>query len=75
LEALYLGTQPIISDIEVFKEIYKDLPVIYFNGIDDLTKKLQLTPSNINCETEITNRYSFKKFKDIILDQIDKCTH
>ena len=31
LEALYLGTQPIISDIPVFREIYGDLPVLFFN--------------------------------------------
>lgn len=34
LEALYLGTQPIISDIPVFKEIYGDLPVIFFKCED-----------------------------------------
>lgn len=30
LESLYLGTKPIVSDIEVFKEIYSDLPVVFF---------------------------------------------
>ena len=34
LEALYLGTQPIISDIPVFKEIYGNLPVIFFKTGD-----------------------------------------
>lgn len=42
LEALYLGTEVLISDIPVFKEIYKNLPVVYFKAdkVDDLTSKL-----------------------------------
>ena len=42
LEALYLGTRPIISDIEVFKEVYSDLPVVFFklNDANDLKQKI-----------------------------------
>lgn len=42
LEALYLDTQPIISDIEVFKEVYSDLPVKFFNvgDINSLKKEI-----------------------------------
>jgi glycosyltransferase involved in cell wall biosynthesis len=70
LEALYLGTQPIISDIEVFREIYKDLPVIYFEDVNDLTKKLQQHPATINCAEQITKSFSFKKFAANILQHI-----
>ncbi len=34
LEAMYLGTKPIISDIEVFKEIYTDFDCIFFKNKD-----------------------------------------
>lgn len=43
LEALFLHTKVIISDIPVFKEVYSKLPVIFFeNGnSNDLQKKLK----------------------------------
>ena len=57
LEALALGVQPIISDIEVFKEIYKALPVIYFKNksSDSLTEKLIETE---NLDFNINNKYN-----------------
>ncbi len=47
LEALYLGTNVIISDIPVFNEVYKHLPVTYFKvgNKDDLKEKLFNLPS------------------------------
>ena len=43
LEALYSGTNVVISDIPVFKEIYKDLPVLFFEceNSESLAKKIQ----------------------------------
>ena len=43
LEALYLGCSVIVSDIPVFKEIYNDLPVCFFDSRNkmDLVKKLE----------------------------------
>lgn len=43
LEALFLGTRPIISDIDVFLEIYSDLPVVFFkkNNAMDLAEKIK----------------------------------
>ena len=67
LEALYLGTTPIISKIEVFKEIYNDLSVIYFDDAKDLAniikeeRKIELTPKD-----EVLNKYNFQKMADII---------
>lgn len=42
LEGLYLGTDVLISDIDVLKEVYGDLPVTFFKcgDVDDLTEKL-----------------------------------
>lgn len=42
LEGLYLGTDVLISDIEVLKEVYGKLPVTFFKcgDTDDLTEKL-----------------------------------
>lgn len=67
MEALTLGTNVLISDIPVFKEIYKDLPVNYFEteNAENLAKQI------LNCvdleKPEITNNpYSFEKTFDII---------
>lgn len=53
LEALYSKVNVILSDIDVFKEIYKDFPVSFFKSesIEDLAKKIEneiQNPKNIN---------------------------
>lgn len=66
MEALTLGTNVVISDIPVFKEIYKDLPVTYFktDNAEDLANKIK---SAYNQKVpEFTNPYSFEKTFDII---------
>ncbi len=60
LEAMYLGTKPIISDIEVFKEIYDEFDVIYFenknpNSLRDLINN---SDYNLNFNKEL----AMKKF-------------
>lgn len=63
LEALYLGTQPIVSDIEVFREIYDGLPVIFFKTDDceDLAKAImQAQPLSEDCRDTICNKYNYK---------------
>lgn len=42
IEAMYIGTKAIVSDIEVFKELFSDLPVTFFKCGDseDLAEKL-----------------------------------
>lgn len=70
LEALYLGTQPIISDIEVFKEIYADLPVVFFNGEEELSKYIIQEPRKILCQTQILEKYNFKKFIEHLFGNI-----
>lgn len=76
LEALYSGTKPIISDIEVFKEIYKDFPVTFFQSgnIDNLTEKL-LEEWKRDSYPEIESFpkiYSFEKTASMILETIGK---
>ena len=66
LEALVLGTKPIISDIDVFKEVYTNLPVEFFkvNDSESLKDKILNTSPKlplINYE-EINEKFNSKKF-------------
>lgn len=77
LEALYLGTNAIISDIPVFKEIYKELPVTFFlvGNTDDLAEKMisfkvMDLPKELN--DNISQRYSYKNVTNMILQTIAK---
>lgn len=70
LEALYLGTQPIISRIEVFEEVYSDLPVVFFDDARDLARRLLDEPRKIDCKQSITEKYSFAKFSEKLLKRI-----
>ena len=55
LESLYIGTDVLISDIEVLKEVYKELPVTYFKcgDVDDLAAKLLSHKQKLNDTEEI----------------------
>lgn len=70
LEALYLGTQPIISNIPVFKEIYKDLPVKFYNSKDELIECIKEKPDIIPVNFHAPN-YLFSNFTKVILDIIE----
>ena len=68
LEALYLGTVPIISNIEVFKEVYKDLSVIYFNDADDLAKIINDNVKvNLSSRDELYERYNFTAMTEKVM--------
>ena len=75
MEALSLGTNVVISDIPVFKEIYKDLPVTYFEveNADDLADKIKST-YNQNVP-DFSNPYSFEKTFNIINDILEQIQH
>lgn len=65
LEALYLGTKPIISDIKVFKEIYSDLPVEFFKRSDckELAHKISSTKLDLVVDKQlIDEKFSYKNF-------------
>lgn len=73
LEALYLGTKPIISDIEVFKEIYHNLDVVFFeseNSIDLLNKIQQANPV-VDLKKSTNDKYDYSKGIKKILEIID----
>lgn len=58
LEAMYLGTKPIISDIEVFKEVYSDFDVIFFENknSNDLATKIKEADYHLNFDRELANK-------------------
>ena len=76
LEALYLGTNVILSDIPVFKEIYACLPVTFFEkgNSSQLSRILQgFTPMSYDKEQirkQIDSIYSYKLAAKIILHEI-----
>ena len=74
LEALYLGTQPIISDIPVFKEIYGDLPVVFSktNDVYDLSEKIIHISEKKDIEqADHEQRYSYRNFSKTLLKQLE----
>ncbi len=79
LEALCLGTNVILSDIPVFKEIYTGLPVTFFetgNSFQLSEILLNYTPVAYNEEQirkEIDLRYSYQNAAQTILHTILEC--
>ncbi len=74
LEALYLGTKPIISDIEVFKEIYSDLPVSFFKVGDAENLKHKIlteSPYMENVRQKINGKYNYALFVQNILSRLE----
>lgn len=74
LEALYLETKPIISNIEVFKEIYSNLDVEFFemNNKDDLLNKIKSTNPIVDTNKNIDEKYSYKEGIKTIISKIEK---
>jgi glycosyltransferase involved in cell wall biosynthesis len=77
LEAMSLGTQALISDIEVLKEVYKDFPVSFFRAGDkeDLKNKLLdillgKPLKSVSLSDVLLNKYTFQKTALSILDNI-----
>ena len=71
LEALSQGTNVVLSDIPVFKEIYGNLPVTFFKtaDVEDLAEKL-LSAWKLPVPSCGDTGYSFKKSATIIFDAI-----
>lgn len=71
MEALYLGTNVVMSDIPVFKEIYEGFPVTFFKTADskDLAEKIQEAFNKpAPAASAIPQKYSFKNTADIIIN-------
>lgn len=72
LQALYCGTQAIISDIPVFKEIYANLPVTFFSAgdCDDLCTKMTEMWNAPAKTKDFESPYSFEKTAEKIIECI-----
>ena len=76
MEAMYLGTQAVISDITVYKEIYSDTNATFFRcgDSDDLCEKLlRLQPQAADLGSMIEKRHNFSSISSTILNVIWKC--
>ena len=65
LEALWLGTQPILSDIPVFREIYDGFPVVFFEaGNAQALKEALLAPvaDRPSVREKILQKFSYVEF-------------
>lgn len=77
LEALYLGTNVILSDIPVFEEIYEGLPVTFFKVGDneDLAEKLlNFSETNLpdGLRDIINKTYCYRIVANTIIQTIEK---
>ncbi len=76
LEGMWLHTPVILSDIEVFKELYADYPVFFFrnNDAEDLYRVMgEVNPvQRVFLTSEQKNRYDYAKSAKIIYEYIHK---
>jgi glycosyltransferase involved in cell wall biosynthesis len=72
LEALFCGTKAVVSDIDVFKEIYDGFPVNFFRSedSDDLCEKIYGTFRDETPLPEIPQKYSYEKTARIIMENL-----
>lgn len=72
LQALFVGTRVLISDIPVFKEIYKDYPVDYFKVSDEADLKAQLEKiwKENDSVPPFEKTYSFERCARLVMDGI-----
>jgi len=78
LEAMVLGTNALISDIPVLKEIYAGFPVTFFHSGDssDLKEKLMgllfnKKPSSPVLSDDLLLKYTFEKTASVILGELE----
>ena len=76
LEAMVIGTQALISDIAVLKEIYAGYPVTFFRTGDiiDLKEKMMhllKSPASPELTCELLYRYTFEKTVSRILKELE----
>lgn len=64
LEAMYLGTPALVSDIPTHREVYEGTPALFFHvgDVDDLAEKLLHLPTE-TCQVDdiVEERYNFQK--------------
>lgn len=73
LEAMYLGTPVVLSDIPVFQELYAGFPVRFFRvgDVKDLLQALCSDHPRIHLTDEQLNRHTYEKVATIISDIIE----
>ena len=74
LQALYAGTRAVISDIQVFKEIYGQLPVTFFKAgdADDLARKIAAAYSDQSPFQPVERVYSYRFSAQAVLKRIEE---
>lgn len=72
LEALWLGTPTVLSDIPVFREIYGELPVRFFGAEEELSALLNASLLRISCREKITEKYTYRKFTQMLLGVLEE---
>lgn len=73
LESMYLGTPVLLSDIPVFREIYKEFPVEYFKSCnaDDLALKMRNNSYERIClSDQLKMKYNYQRSTQIVLNCI-----
>ncbi len=72
LEAINLGTKPIISDIEPYKELFGDAPVEFFKAgdVSDLKEKLIVTSPNVEMPEGFNEEYDSSVLANAILESL-----
>lgn len=74
LEALVLGTQPVVSDIPVFREVYEDLPVKYFHTPEELSAALAEPPEAFDraqTAASIESKCDYRKHVQALMKKIE----
>lgn len=76
LQALCCGTNAVISDIPVFKEIYSGFPVTFFKSgnSDDLCEKMNSVYERKTLEGTVPAIYSYRRTADLILKALTEKT-
>ncbi len=72
IEAINLGTKPIISDIEPFKELFGDSPVEFFKtgDVKDLASKLVGTSPNVELPENFNEEFDASVLANSILESL-----
>ena len=79
LEAMVLGTQALVSDIQTFTEIYDGFPVVFFRAGDCIDLKHKLIdllvnnhPEAVSLPEHLLSKYTFEKTSEIILKNMEQ---
>lgn len=77
MEALYLGTNVLVSDIPVFREVYQNLPVTFFKvgDVSDLKNKMRADYPALDVarvRADINQQYAIQGQVNLLLEDLMK---